>query len=58
MNKKMLIGVGVVVLGYVIYKKYYAKDKKPTVAFISKPTPEVAYAPNPATGKPMVIVKK
>ena len=54
MNKKLLIGAGVLVVGYLAYKHF----KKPAVAVVATTSPVVTAVENPARGKPMIVVTK
>jgi hypothetical protein len=53
MNKNLLIGAGVLVLGYLAYKHF----KKPAV--VTAPvSPVITSVVDPASGKPMISVTK
>jgi len=55
MNKQMLIGLGVVVAGYLAYK-HFKKTETVKVPEISKLKAEPIAIVNPSSGKPMVVV--
>jgi len=55
MDKKMLIGLGVIVAGYLAYK-HLKKKEAVKVPVISKLKVEPIAIVNPSSGKPMVVV--
>ena len=54
MNKKLMIGAGILVVGYLAYKHF----KKPAVVVVTPVAPVVKAVENPASGKPMIVVTK